>query len=375
MRLPAAAILSLLLLAVGVRLVPGQGVQRYLERPELDPEEHDLYLDEYVPIPMLRVPTFHILLPRVPAVDLGALRWDGDNRDPELLVRRLDDAGVRTGALILSPGEIEGDDWPARLGPHRDRFLLFLEPDLDRTDQPGFAEDQVRRLRRAAGIGFSGVWISNRLGLFLTDGGGRRVPVDDPRLDPLWAACGELGLPVLLHSAAPAAFFASVDRHNEQYETLRKNPSLSLHGLGLPLREAILEERDRVAGRHPATVFVALHMGEEAEDLDSLARRLDALPNFHVEISGRISELGRRPYAARRFFSRYSDRILFGAGLERAEHPIYYRFLETEAEYFEYHSEEDPPAGHWRIHGLQLPEDVLARVYRDNADRLFPARR
>jgi predicted TIM-barrel fold metal-dependent hydrolase len=92
-----------------------------------------------------------------------------------------------------------------------------------------------------------------------------------------------------------------------------------------------------------------------------------------VDISARISELGRQPYTARRFFLRYADRILFGTdvGVNPASYRIYYRFLETDDEYFDYGVGEIPDQGRWCIYGLFLPDDVLEKVYRLNALRLF----
>jgi predicted TIM-barrel fold metal-dependent hydrolase len=183
-----------------------------------------------------------------------------------------------------------------------------------------------------------------------------------------------LGLPVLIHTADPAAFFLPIDETNERWEELHRRPEWSFHGPQFPSREALLAALLRVVARHPQTTFIAAHMANSAADLKAAGQWLDQHPNLYLDIASRISELGRQPYTARKFFLRYADRILFATDGPWPEERIvlYWRFLETWDEYFPYSEKEFPPQGFWNIYGLGLPDDVLKKVYQENAARLIP---
>jgi predicted TIM-barrel fold metal-dependent hydrolase len=208
------------------------------------------------------------------------------------------------------------------------------------------------------------------------DKSGRVVPIDDERLDPVWARCGELGMPVLIHSADPIAFFMPVDRRNERWMQLKRHPDWSFHGVEFPRYEEVLAQHNRVVKRHPKTTFVSAHLANSGENLVQLARWLDQMPNLYVDLSGRVSELGRQPYAARTFLIQYQDRVLFGTDrypgrADQPRHRVYYRFLETADEYFKYYDHPFPPSGDWRIYGVFLPDEVLSKIYAGNADRIL----
>jgi predicted TIM-barrel fold metal-dependent hydrolase len=225
--------------------------------------------------------------------------------------------------------------------------------------------------------------ILKTLGLYARDTQGKLIKVDDPRFDPMWDACGNLGLPVAIHVSDPVAFFAPINRLNERFEELNNHPDWSFHGKDFPSNEELLAARDRVFAKHPKTTFVVLHVGNFAENLAHVSRMLDRFPNTLVELGARIGELGRQPRTARKFFEKYQDRILFGTdatpnGFEFPQqlfgdelYKIYYRFLETEDEYFDYAPAPVPPQGRWRIYGIGLPQEILDKVYRKNAIRLL----
>jgi predicted TIM-barrel fold metal-dependent hydrolase len=181
----------------------------------------------------------------------------------------------------------------------------------------------------------------------------------------------------------PAAFFKPIDRFNERFEELNNHPDWSFYGKDFPSNEEILAARDRVLARHPKTTFVVLHVGNFAENLAHVGRALDKFPNMNVDIGARVGELGRQPRTARKFFDKYQDRILFGTdatpnGFEYPQqlygdklYEIYFRFLETEDEYFDYAPANIPPQGRWRIYGVGLPDKVLKKVYHGNAARIL----
>jgi len=269
--------------------------------------------------------------------------------------------------------------------PHPDRFLTFTEPWWERTNQPGYSQFQADEIVRAHQAGARGLKILKTLGLYLREkiSTGPLVKVDDKRFDPMWEVCGSLGIPVGIHVSDPEAFFLPIDRFNERFEELNNHPDWSFYGKDFPSNAEILEARNRVLERHPKTQFIVLHVGNDAENLPYVAECMDRFPNMHVEMAARIGELGRQPRMARKCFEKYQDRILFGTdavphGTDTPQqiftdklYEIYYRFLETEDEYFDYAPAPVPPQGRWRIYGLGLPDEILKKVYYENAARLL----
>jgi predicted TIM-barrel fold metal-dependent hydrolase len=268
---------------------------------------------------------------------------------------------------------------------HPGRFLTFAEPRWSQANQPNYARDQALEIERAHGLGARGLKVLKTLGLYLREQitSGPLVAIDDRRFDQMWEACAANSMPVAMHIADPEAFFLPIDRFNERFEELNNHPSWSFYGRDFPSNKALLEARNRVLARHPKTTFVTLHVGNNAENLGYVSECLEKYPNMFVETAARIGELGRQPRTARRFFDRYQDRVLFGTdavphGTEtpqqifgEALYGIYFRFLETEDEYFDYAPAPTPPQGRWRIYGLGLSDTILRKVYHGNAARLL----
>src|SRR5712671_6145841 len=269
--------------------------------------------------------------------------------------------------------------------PHPDRFVVFTEPWWERTNQPGYSQFQADEIARAHKAGACGLKVLKTLGLYLREGisKGPLVKIDDPRFDSMWEACGSLSMPVAIHVSDPEAFFLPTDRFNERYEELNNHPDWSFYGSDFPSNAELLEARNRVIARHPRTSFVTLHAGNCAESLQNVSENLDRFPNMFVDTAARIGELGRQPVTSRKFFDKYQDRILFAtdATPHGDEFPqqvfndklyeIYFRFLETEDEYFDYAPAKVPPQGRWRIYGINLPDSILRKVYYENSARLL----
>lgn len=252
------------------------------------------------------------------------------------------------------------------------RVLVFFAPEWERIDEKDFGVNEARRLEEAVRLGARGIKVYKRLGLTVKDQSGKVIPGDDLRLDPVWAKCGELGIPVLMHVSDPKAFFTPVDQYNERYDELGAHPEWSYYGDEYPDKDSILAQRNRVLAKHRNTIFIGAHVANMPEELATVSRWLDQYPNLYVEIGARISELGRQPYTARKFMIKYQDRVLFGSDTEpdADAYRIYYRFLETEDEYI------DPAGGHhlqgrWMIYGLHLPDGVLEKIYNKNARKLL----
>jgi predicted TIM-barrel fold metal-dependent hydrolase len=342
----------------------------------------DLSLSDFKPVPKLVTKVTRVEKPRFPVIDAHnhlALEGFGgwDKRPVSQLLDILDESDVRVyvdldggwGESIL---ETHLDHFKA-VAP--DRFRVYGGVAWEKWTEHGdcFGEWAADRLRQQAARGAEGLKIWKPLGLQVRDQHNNLVAVDDPRLDHIWATAGELKLPVTIHIADPIAFFDRVDNRNERWEELHANPDWQFPSPPYPTFMTIVNDFANVVARHPQTIFVGAHVGCYAENLEWVGQLLDRCPNFFVDISERIGELGRQPYTARRFFLQYADRILFGTDRPPAEkvYPVYYRFLETDDEYFSYGNEEPPRQGRWQIHGLYLPDDVLQKVYFKNAERVI----
>ncbi|HTQ58484.1 MAG TPA: amidohydrolase family protein [Bryobacteraceae bacterium] len=268
---------------------------------------------------------------------------------------------------------------------HRDRFFNCVEPAYDRAREQGYAQWQAAEIERGKRDGAVGVKVLKTLGLYLRENGkdGPLVRIDDPRFDPMWEAAGQLKLPVFIHTSDPDAFFTPIDRFNERWEELGHHPDWSFYGKDYPPKAELLAARNRVIARHPKTTFVGLHVANHPENLDEVSIWLDRYPNLYVELAARLGELGREPRRARAFFDRYQDRIMFGTDATPSEsgtpqqdlkpelYQIYFRWLETLDEYFDYAPSRTPPQGRWRIYGIGLPDAILKNVYHNNAARLL----
>jgi predicted TIM-barrel fold metal-dependent hydrolase len=228
-------------------------------------------------------------------------------------------------------------------------------------------------LREQAARGAEGLKVWKPFGLAVKDQRGVLAKVNDPRLDVLWATAGELGLPVMIHVADPVAFFEPLDPSNERWEELQAHPEWHFPSPAFPAFGAIMSGLTDLVLRHPATTFIGAHVASYSENLGWVGDLLERCPNFYVDISARVAELGRQPYASRRFFERHADRILFGidVGADLETYQLYYRFLETNDEYFDYDPRGAQNQGRWRIYGIHLPDHVLRKVYQENAERIF----
>lgn len=341
-----------------------------------------MLLADFRPKSQLVTKSTQVVKPRFPTIDahnhLSEPFGGGWDKKPlSELLDLLDEAGV-THYVDLDGGW--GEDI---LNAHHDhfkakapqRFQVFGGVDWSQWESKGdrFPEWVAGRLRVQKERGAQGVKIWKGFGLHVNDYKGSLVKVDDARLTPLWETAGELGLPVMIHVADPVAFFEPINEANERWEELGAHPDWAFTSPPFPSFMGIMESFANLVARHPHTTFIGAHVGCYAENLDWVGALLDRCPNFYVDISARVGELGRQPYTARRFFIQYANRILFGSdmGPDLDTYQIIYRFLETADEYFNYSTGDIPLQGRWHVHGLYLPDDVLKKVYSENARRVL----
>jgi len=314
--------------------------------------EVNLRLSDFQPCSMLVTPVHEVKRAKFPVVDYHNHL---DAQDPDAVLKVMDECGVeRIVNITMQVGSNAIAMMQRFHSAAPDRFATYAWMDWTDLDSPGFFSRSVDRLEMMVEHGACGLKIWKDLGTNLRDSN------------------AELGVPIMFHSADPDAFFHPVDEHNERYEELAAHPEWSFYPSHFG-KEELLRQRDRVFARHPRTRFVAAHVAERPEKLAYVSELLERYPNVHVDIGARSAELGRQPYTARDFFLRHGDRILFGTDLipDVRMYRLHFRFLETADEYFEYPSHASRQ-GRWNIYGLFLPDEVLRRVYRENALRLLP---
>ncbi len=344
---------------------------------------HNLRLDEFRPRSMLRVAEHHVLRPRFPVVDMhNHSQWGGvwQVTDVEALVGEMDAAGVVAMVdLDGGTGERLREHLNRFRGPYPDRFVVFAALDwAERLTHPDFGERLARDLEAAAAAGAEGLKIWKDVGLTQRTPDGQLLALDDERLTPLFDTAGDLGLPILIHTADPMAFFEPLDATNERYEELVRHPDWHFYGPQFPSFDALIAQLDRVVARHPRTTFIGAHVGSLAEDLGRAGARLDRHPNLFLDIAARAAELGRQPYTAHDFLTRYAGRIVFGLDdwpAKAREYRVMYRLLETRDEYFPYTGDPDAPPGaqgRWRIYGLGLEDAPLRALYCETAVKILP---
>jgi predicted TIM-barrel fold metal-dependent hydrolase len=257
------------------------------------------------------------------------------------------------------------ENQPGRIG-------LFVNVDFNSVDVENHVENQVNVIRDAVAKGAIGLKVYKSLGLTNKDSKGNRVAVDDERLGPIWEVCGELGIPVLIHSADPFQFWQDKDGQNERWFELKEKPNRYYGDSDfIPPFEDIIKEQHTIFERHKKTIFINAHLGWMGNDLKRLGEHLDKYPNVVTEFGAVIAELGRQPKTARQFFIDYQDRIMFGKdSYNKKEFYTYFRVLESDDEYFSYFRKRH---AFWKMYGLNLPDEVLKKVYYENALKLFPS--
>jgi predicted TIM-barrel fold metal-dependent hydrolase len=339
----------------------------------------DLLLKDYEPRSELVVPQHLVPKAKFPAVDAhNHLTYEGDwedRLDMSKLLAEMDAANVAT--VVNLSGE-----WGDRLQraldifdrAHPGRFITYCNINFDGVGSPGWSEKTLKQLQADIRGGARGLKVYKELGLIYRDPQGKLVSPDDPRLSDLWDAAGAAGIPVTIHSADPVAFFRPLDRFNERWDELHEWPDWHFHGEQFPPFEKLIESLYHLIELHPKTNFITAHVGCYPENLGFVSSMMDRYPNFYTDIAARIAELGRAPYSSRQWFIKYADRILFGTDFTPYADmfQVHWRFLETADEYFNY-SPHSPIGGQGRfcIYGIFLPDDVLEKVYRGNAQRLY----
>ena len=349
-------------------------------------QQKTMDFEEYDPPPTLVVPQHKLIKAKFPFIDVHNHQWRMPTQNVKELTDEMDklNMGVMVNLSGKSyketPGEINGgfdvndNDFLVRSinnvkNSKPGRIVFFTNISFVGFGKPGWTEKTVSELEKDVKSGACGLKIYKDLGMEFKDQDGKRIAIDDPRLDAVWDKAGQLGIPVIIHSADPSSFWQPMDKNNERWLELKTHPDRKRDNAFVSWSK-LIEEQHNMFRKHSHTTFIAAHFGWLSNNLDSLAHLLDEMPNVNVEFGAIIAELGRQPIHARNFFEKYQDRIMFGKdSWVPDEYQTYFRVLETNDEYFPYHKKYH---AFWKMYGMGLPDNILKKIYYKNALRIVP---
>jgi predicted TIM-barrel fold metal-dependent hydrolase len=328
-------------------------------------------VEEYEPISTLKVPQHPLTRAKFPFIDVHNHQWVMPIQNLGKLVKEMD--SLNMGVMVnLSGFRGKYLEWSLdNVNNHfPNRFILFLNINFENLDDAGWPNETLKMMEDAVKQGVKGLKVYKGLGLTDKDNNGNRIAINDSRLDPIWAKCGELGIPVLIHSGEPNSFWKPKDKYNERWLELKQEPSRYRSPEKYPSFDSIMSEQHQVFRKHPETKFIDAHLGWYGNDLEQLEKLFDEMPNVYTELGAVLAELGRQPKTARAFMIKYQDRVMMGKDTYKMEeYYTYFRVLETDDEYFDYYRKRH---AHWKMYGLSLPDSVLKKVYYKNALKVIP---
>ncbi|MEO5602902.1 MAG: amidohydrolase family protein [Cyclobacteriaceae bacterium] len=337
------------------------------------PLEDKMDFENYDPPSTLVVPEHKLTHAKYPFIDVHNHQFNMPTGNLNSLLEEMDKLNMQVMVNLSGRGRGSAEHLEQSLQnvkkTNPKRFIVFTNMDFADIDDPEWANRMVKQLNDDVKKGANGLKIYKNLGTSTTDGNGQRVKIDDPRIGPIWEKCGSLGIPVLIHSADPKQFWQPIDENNERWLELKLRPGRR-HDTDPVSWETIIAEQHNIFKKHSKTKFINAHLGWFGNDLQKLSSLMDQFPNMYTEIGAVIAELGRQPRFAREFLIKYQDRVMFGKdSWIPEEYATYFRVLETADEYFPYHKKYH---AFWRMYGLDLPDDVLKKIYYKNALKVIP---
>jgi len=328
-------------------------------------------IEEYDPKSTLVVPQHLVTRAKYPFIDVHNHQWSLTPEKVDKLVADMDSINLRI-MVNLSGGYADRlqENVAVLKQRYKDRFVVFANLDFSKIDDAGYGQRAATQLEQDVSHGAQGLKFFQNFGMELKDGKGQRIHVDDPRFEPVWEMCARHHIPVLIHTAEPWSFFQPQDRFNERWLELKQFPQRARPPDRYPSWETLMAEQHHLFASHPKTIFINAHLGWLGGNLGELGRLMDQMPNMYTEIGAVLAELGRQPRFARQWFIQHQDRVLFGKDTwEPSEYAYYFRVLETADEYFDYYRKRH---AFWKMYGLDLPDDVLKKLYYKNALRVIP---
>ena len=341
------------------------------QRSRREPLDVQMDWESYDPPSTLVVPEHPKMRAKFPFVDIHNHQWRLGEGDLSKLVGEMDSLNMQVLVNLSGRGGAALKQMTDNISKQerQDRFVVFTNINLQSIDEPDWSTETVKQIEFDVANGAKGLKIYKSQGMTNKDREGNRIPINDPRIDPVWAKCGELGIPVLIHSADPRPFWQPHDSLNERWLELKLRPGRKRGADNPASWEQIISEQHDIFQKHPGTSFINAHFGWYANNLGYLSQLMDSIPNMYVEFGAVIAELGRQPRNAAKFFEAYQDRILFGKdAYNPEEYYTYFRVLETEDEYFPYYKRYH---AFWKMYGLGLPDEILQKIYYKNAAKLL----
>ena len=335
-------------------------------------KEPRMDFEDYDPPSTLVVPENPVTSARFPFLDVHSHHWRMAEQDLDQLIREMDSLNMQVIVNLSGRGGKALKDITDHVqeSGYEERILVFTNINIRSIDDPDWTEETVKQIEYDVANGARGLKIYKSQGMTNTDSSGNRIKINDPRIAPVFEKCGELGIPVLIHSADPKSFWEPHDENNERWLELKLRPRRKRGPDDPAPWETIIAEQHDLFRSHPNTTFIAAHFGWFPNDLAKLGTLLDDMPNMYVECGAIIAELGRQPRFAKQFLTKYQDRILFGKdSYNPEEYYTYFRVLETADEYFPYYKRYH---AFWRMYGLDLSDEVLQKMYYKNAAKIIP---
>ena len=334
----------------------------------------EMEFETYNPPSTLVVPEHPVTKARYPFIDVHNHQFGMPTQNLSELVAEMDKLNMAVMINLSGRGRGSDEHLHGALKNVKDNFpnrlIVFTNIQLSSINDPEWTENTVKQIRNDVEAGANGLKIYKSQGMTNVDGQGNRIKIDDPRIDPVWAVCGELGIPILIHAADPKQFWQPYDANNERWLELKTHPRRKRDDENPAPWQTIIDEQHNIFRKHPETTFINAHLGWYGNDLAKLGSLMDEFPNMNAEIGAVIAELGRQPRAAKAFLTKYQDRIMFGKdSWHPEEYYTYFRVLETADEYFPYYKKYH---AYWKMYGLDLDDDVLRKIYYKNALRVIP---
>lgn len=330
-----------------------------------------LLVSEFNPKSIYKIPRSHIDKPKYPVIDIHSHAYPKTEEEVGIWARRMDSLNIKKTIILTKATGTKFDSLYAVYSKYPDHFDLWCGFDYSGYDQPGYGPAAVAELERCYKLGAKGVGELSDKGNGIVShqrskAGGMHM--DDPRLDPLIAKCGELNMPINIHVAEPIWMYEAMDASNDglmnAYEWRRDNTDDELG------HEGLIKSLENAVKKHANTTFIACHFANCSHDLSILGKLFEKYPNLYADNAARYAETAPIPRHVKAFYEKYQDRILYGTdmGFDKNMYSITWRILESQDEHF---YERNQFGYHWPLNGFGLSDEILAKIYSKNAKRII----
>lgn len=344
-------------------------------------DNQSIYLSDFVPTTELVLETHQVNYPKFECIDfhthLGRMLL-GDNYaskyDTADMIKIMKEYGIKGIVNLDGENGVHFDNMRKKTNGYEDFIYTFGTVDISRFEQSDFEKYVYHTIKELCSSGIRGLKFWKILGLQIKDQKGKYLRVDDERLKVVWQTAAEFDLPIMIHIADPTAFFKPIDCYNERYEELHSRLDWSFYNKDQYSFYELMRMQENLLAANPETTFIVAHCCSYSENLSVVSNWLDTFDNLYTDFADRINDLGRQPYTSKKFLEKHQNRVLFGTDLPPTDlnrYPIYYRFLETMDEYFDYSTKQIPPQGRWKIYGVGLSDKALKKIYFENAKKLL----